>query len=431
MPSRVVTKRRVKGRRRLVSKNVKRKERTARTLRKHRKSVKKVMRGGDLHSVIAAKHAERAEDDDGRPSYDSQPKRTTGTAYVLYDKIPYVENNKVTTSSINVPICVIFIVPIPRTVDDIYLFFNSKMTAEEITSIVKLLLGIEATEQFELTPPIQLSSPISTAESNNSSPISLRNFIGNTFVKLTKCGAMNGRFTYCIVSGAFVDHTNLDQASTTKHEIKTGNKTYLELDGAKIRAYLKDPSDTGFKQKVLTSQTALPDLYKDYFIQSKEEKPTEETKNLAIEKFGVDIEGDGPGKKTRGVWTLNSGRFDKVYETFKQDNIQMILDQKMKIQNHSQWGLSPDVFEKLSKNQPLELMTRIDIDYEELIASKIIMSINNSLKKRNVEFSYEKNWWEKKEEAEWARLLENIDLNKRERVECDVPNRNNYCSHND
>ena len=47
MPSRVVTKRRVKRRQqRLVSKNVKRKARTVRTLRKHRKSVKKVMRGG-------------------------------------------------------------------------------------------------------------------------------------------------------------------------------------------------------------------------------------------------------------------------------------------------------------------------------------------------------------------------------------------------
>lgn len=47
MPSRVVTKRRVKRRQqRLVSKNVKRKARTVRTLRKHRNSVKKVMRGG-------------------------------------------------------------------------------------------------------------------------------------------------------------------------------------------------------------------------------------------------------------------------------------------------------------------------------------------------------------------------------------------------
>ena len=58
MPSRVVTKRRVKRRQqRLVSKNVKRKGRTVRTLRKHRKSVKKVMRGGEppiIHEIFLA-----------------------------------------------------------------------------------------------------------------------------------------------------------------------------------------------------------------------------------------------------------------------------------------------------------------------------------------------------------------------------------------
>ena len=44
MPSRVVTKRRVKRRQqRLVSKNAKR---NARSVRKHRKTAKKVMRGG-------------------------------------------------------------------------------------------------------------------------------------------------------------------------------------------------------------------------------------------------------------------------------------------------------------------------------------------------------------------------------------------------
>jgi hypothetical protein len=53
MPSRVVTKLRVKRRQqRLVSKNVKRKARTVRTLRKHRKSARKVMRGGLLNATV-------------------------------------------------------------------------------------------------------------------------------------------------------------------------------------------------------------------------------------------------------------------------------------------------------------------------------------------------------------------------------------------
>ena len=287
MPSRVVTKLRVKRRQqRLVSKNVKRKARTVRTLRKHRKSARKVMRGG-------------------------APPTLEGKACVLYYHIP-IDTKKVFFYA-NVPICVIFRDQKPRKVDDIYLFFNSDMNAENITLIVKLILGIKTTEKFELKPAIedQSSTAGTTVESTDTSSTEtkLTKFIGKKFVKLTSCGGVLSRMRFCIHSGTFDDTTPLTQASTTKHEIDTTNKTYLELNGEKIMNYLDNTLTDGRFIKTVKANTKklLVDVT-DYYVETKNIEPNEEQKQKAIDLFnrtGDIVEGTGPGETAPG-WCVNS-----------------------------------------------------------------------------------------------------------------------------
>jgi hypothetical protein len=128
MPSQVLTKRRVKRRQqqRFVSKNAKRK---VRSVRKHRKTAKKVMRGG-LFGIEKIYYC------------------------IMYDRIP-------------IPIVIsgpsryeiLHILPIIITVmvgDDLYFFFNKNMTSEELTIALKTILAIKETDEVILNPPIEL-----------------------------------------------------------------------------------------------------------------------------------------------------------------------------------------------------------------------------------------------------------------------------------
>lgn len=301
MPSRVLTKRRVNNRRRLVSKNAKRKGRAVRTLRKQRKSVKKVMRGvvdlGDYEVDYIP---------------DFSIKKSRGNAYVLYDKIPSgiidekqerTNNSRLNSNPyINVPICVIFIVS-NTPLDDIYLVFNKNITAEDITLIAKLLLGIDAATEFNLTPLITI--PNTTTQAGNTN--TLGRLLGNTFVKICGCGlGRGGTFTYCIESGTFDSETELDKVTTTRHKITTSDEKYKSLNGTKIKASL---TDGGFKNRVLTTKAVLAELYKKYFIQVTEEIPGEVTEEELEKHFGNDRE--QPDRKS-----LNNN-VEETYADFK------------------------------------------------------------------------------------------------------------------
>lgn len=141
MPTKgTLTKLRVKQRKRqFLSKNAKRKTRAVKSMRKHRKSMKKWMMKGGF-------------DDDDFVSYKETKKSYTVTAYVLYDEIPVVNRRYNENANMYAPVCVIFVKRV-TPLDEIYLVFNRKITAEDITLTVKLLLGIDATTDFQLTPP--------------------------------------------------------------------------------------------------------------------------------------------------------------------------------------------------------------------------------------------------------------------------------------
>ena len=131
MPSQLLTKRRVKRRQqrlRLVSKNAKRK---VRSVRKHRKTAKKVMRGGWGKKKIYYG--------------------------ILCDSIPMIMDSE---SLPGRGIELEYILPIFIIVmygDDLFLFFNKNITSEEITKILKSILGINQVEvTLTLDPPIEL-----------------------------------------------------------------------------------------------------------------------------------------------------------------------------------------------------------------------------------------------------------------------------------
>lgn len=132
--SQVLTKRRVKRRQqrqRIVSKNAKR---NVRSVRKHRKTAKKVMRGG---------------------VFGFGPK----TIYysIMYDRIPIVIDSNFFDKYGHFNNKINYILPIFITVmvgDDLYFFFNKNMTSEVLTILLKTMLGIKP--EVILDPPIEL-----------------------------------------------------------------------------------------------------------------------------------------------------------------------------------------------------------------------------------------------------------------------------------
>jgi hypothetical protein len=384
MPTKgTLTKLRVKRRKRqFLSKNAKRKTRAVKSMRKHRKSMKKwMMKGGvdqgwqdDEFFYGSDNHKER--------------KKYTVTAYVLYDEIPVVNRRSKTNANMNVPVCVIFVKPV-TPLDEIYLVFNRKITAEDITLTVKLLLGIDAATEFQLNPPITIPSTPS---------ISL---LGDTFVKICKSGMLS--LSYGIETGLFGSLTQLDKVSTTKHEIITKDTKYKSLDGTKIKASLDDAGDNGFKNKVLTSKGVLADLYKGYFIS--QEKPGEITDENEVGKlFGKDLE------PTQTPWDKT-----EPYEVFKKRMNDHIRANLLDMKHHNTYGLDSETVERLNQTRPLKITSpNIITYYERLVGGDIISRIQNGV----IDFTtHSEKWWNDIEKKYMKEALDYVSNRKKARVD--------------
>jgi hypothetical protein len=226
MPSQVLTKRRVKRRQqrqRLVSKNAKRK---VRSVRKHRKTAKKVMRGGGLF---------------GSTPIDWQ-------IYTLYDKIYNLKD--VNPSPFSIPICVCLC---NVTDEEAYLFFNNNMTADEASIILKKILGIEENQKFELDPPLQIVPVPIKDEKTPEETTTGEKYLSPTFVKIFK-----NFMSWNIKSGTVTDYTTeFDTLATVEHKI-----TKVSIKIKKIRENFM-----GLGRVV--ELKVLPELYKDYVTTKK------------------------------------------------------------------------------------------------------------------------------------------------------------------
>lgn len=236
MPTKdTLTKLRVKQRKRkCLSKNVKRKTRAVKSMRKHRKSVKKVMRGG------------------------ADP---IGLGFVLYDDIPLntSENNPYI-----IPICMFFIRKMIFSKDDVYIFFNKYVTGPEITLIVKHYLGIDEGSDFSIDPPItipDITSDSAPTINENKRYENLWGFLGNTFVKLSGGTRLE--------TGVFEQDKPLFDIRTNQHTM-TSNSKPVEIRPRKrdeITSFLRGDF---IKNKI--RESVQPGLFKDYIHKLKELK---------------------------------------------------------------------------------------------------------------------------------------------------------------
>ena len=455
MPSRVVTKRRVKRRQqRLVSKNAKRNARSVRKYRKSAKSVKsaksanKVMRGGVGGGVAAMNSMSRiyssgtsgtgvsrgAVSYKGRDEYMPEITTVYDCVYVLYDSIPLnkYENNKepVEKGIINVPICAIFIAPRSLGIKDIYLFFNKNASASDIIMVVKLLLGFQPNDEFTLTPSIDITPPAPTPKWYTSEVTHpLQRFLGNTLVKLTACGlAKGGVNTYCIETGTFDGATILTEMVTTRHTITSTDKRYESINTDKIKKFLNDQGEGGFR--ALASTTVLPDLYKRYFVLYDGSPETQTVDETDVEKlFGEDIEPDKPDwdldlRHPKEDWTSDS------YPNFRKewmDYIRLVIRSK---NTHSIYGLRGTEADQV-KTRPLNITDSKPAEYIELEAQQLIQSISNAAARLNSIFFTElpEDWVLKKEENIYENSRAYVNNKKKARVDGCVehPNNPNYC----
>lgn len=419
-----VARRRVKRRQERVSHK---KLRTLRSRKYARKTVRKVMRGGVFGDNKI-------------------------TAHVVYDAIPFMfrqpeKDPKESKSSINVPICVILIKP-KSPLDEIYLFFNKNMTSQDITLTVKLLLGI-SDDKFELNPniiytPVSAeSNPLSNCSSSTSKyTISIysagtvtecikkkyvgHNYqgdiyeeeaeeatgllwgsLGTKFVKL--CGESSFSRTYCIETGT-VDRKNdqeLDKVTTVRHNITQG--TIVNLNGTKIKEFLKKDGPDGFKGKILVSDGVLQNLYKDYYI-LKDETATV-TDDEVNTKFGKDLEGKDE----------NGGNAADPYETFKSKKIQLIRKKLEDTKKHNTYGLDIVTVNQL-KTRPLRITKPIEMKGDTTLNNSIIHTLENKLEsvvenERVLFTNLLKDWWTIEEEKALKETVDDVAKRKKARID--------------
>lgn len=368
------------------------------------------------------------------------------SAYVLYDKIPFVRRVSESSdkkTSINVPICVIVIQP-NTPLDNIYLFFNAKMTIDDITSIVRLFLGIPINDGFELVPNISTPPPapeesllymnvhtdvypspngaVHLIDREVDNPMSLSatmtvteipnklllKSVGNTFIKICRCSGLS--LKYCIEFGTFDPNTPLDKVKTTRHEIKTHNTGYTSLNGKAIKAILDNKE---LIQKVRESNSVLPTLYQSYFTLFESEKTVDINDKAVVGHFGLDIEGPtSSGKKE--TWDKKA----KSYEDFKNEHMERIRERENDKRHHRTYGLDKDQFDTLKSTRPLEITTptQIGIDSNTNKVSNIINTIDQSVE--NIIFTnLSDNWWSKLERNSLMKTVENADKEKKERID--------------
>ncbi len=241
-----VARRRVKRRQERVSHK---KLRTLRSRKYARKTAKKVMRGGER---IYEFEEEISPQTNIRKSVGKD-----GYGVLLYDEIPLStppEKDKV----YRFPICVFFL---KSDTLDVYIFFNKNVTGDEITLTVKHFLGIDDAN-FSIQPPITVSNDSDHIVEDEQS-YSTWHFLGDTFVKLSKCESMFSmiRSKYCLETGVFQPRTALfEVATTTKHKMVIGDKD--------VKINMRDRDTTigfltsnDFRKKMRTS--VQPNLFKD------------------------------------------------------------------------------------------------------------------------------------------------------------------------
>ena len=440
-----VARRRVKRRQERVSHK---KLRTLRSRKYARKTVRKVMRGGGLFG---------------------ENKNNKITTYVVYDEIPFIfrePEQEPELSSINVPICVILIKP-KKPIDEIYLFFNQKMTSQDITLTVKLLLGI-SDDKFKLNPNITPVAAESNPLSNCSSwPVKydisiypagtvteciktklvgynnqgdgiyqeevekatglLWGSLGTTFVKL--CGVESGLIkktrTYYIETGTFDPNQELDEVTTVRHDIPEG--AIKDLNVPEIKKFLEKDDAYGFKGKILDSDGVLQDLYKDYYT------PKDETALVTDEdvntKFGEDLEGkdkngndikDDKGSVVRPWW-----KKAERYETFKSKKIQLIREKLEDTKQHNTYGLDESTVSELTK-RPLRITKPIDIEINGIIVSSrissIIINLEYQLKNSVLFTNLLKGWWTIEEEKALKKTVDDVSTEKKQRIDVCMEN---------
>jgi hypothetical protein len=304
----------------------------------------------------------------------------------------------------NVPICVVFIVD--RTgKDDVYLFFNNKMTVEEITTTVKLLLGMSMQDTFELTPPISPPKPLP----KNNTLSALWNVGGNIFVKISACKLNTA---YCVFSGTLDSPDTLDKVKTTEHKITTTNRKYNEMNGQKLKTYLGDESENGFKNRVVKSDAVLPALYKKYFVAANPEYSGDVSEKV-VKLFGEDIEWTDASVEEKGK-NPPIKSWENTYPQFKQLSMKKIEEEILDNERHKTYGFDAAKFEQLTKNRPLEITNPMSIRYLKMYATNIFSEIN----RKSTGFTGDdENWWLSKEAANLKKTVAAVQQDKNERVD--------------
>jgi len=250
-----VARRRVKRRQERVSHK---KLRTLRSRKYARKTARKVMRGGGKGVVFGERHgsiaADYADDDDDEPEHSKTNKGIQGFSALLYDNIPLsTSSNK----EYNIPICVFFIKKRYIVDDDVYIFFNKNVTADEIRLIVQHYLGVN---DIIISPDIQIKSSDHSSEEKLDK---LWGFLGDTFVKLSGCGT---RRNYCLETGVFSNETPLFEITLQKHTMKYSDEKPVEIKTRKkddIVMLFKGGGD--FTKKIPNMTTTVqPTLFQKY-----------------------------------------------------------------------------------------------------------------------------------------------------------------------
>ena len=328
MSSQVLTKRRVKRRQqrlRLVSKNAKRK---VRSVRKHRKTAKKVMRGGwpkkKIYFGIIHDQISIVIDSE---LFDNHQGDNNGIKYIL-------------------PIFIIVMIG-----SDLYLFFNKNMTLEEITKILKNILEIKT--EVILDPPIQLptvSADNYVVPTYNSIPISnitdiakitdwslskehddapsrqlLKKIfsdmledpfqhISKRFIKFKKTGYFPATFANDIYSGEINDKLSLDSSSLTKHTFTSPppdvvTERFKNFFDEKVNLSDKDIKLSYLINRLtphIKSDTHLTQLYKQYIPNEKidltvEEYKKPESHSKEKEEIKIDVTRVGPLNESNAI----------------------------------------------------------------------------------------------------------------------------------
>jgi hypothetical protein len=279
------------------------------------------------------------------------------------------------------------------------------MSADEITTTVKLLLGMSMQDTFELTPPISPPNPLP----KNDNLCALWNANGNIFVKISGCTANTA---YCVFSGILDSDTLLDQVETTEHKITTTNKTYNKMNGKEIKAYLEDSSENGFKNRL--SNAVLPELYKEYFVAVNPEY-TADVSEEAVKLFGGDVEWTDAKVREEGKKPPSSSS-GKPYPEFKKMKIKEIEETILDKGIHKTYALDDANFKKLTDHRPLRILRIIGLSFSVLNANAIFEEINRYSK---VDYGFtvdDEKWWQGKEEENLSKKVYDVKIEKFKRV---------------